>query len=57
MRVKRAATGDVLLPGTVYVAVQNHHLLVQPSTFLPSTYFGPVQPFGDRKMIMGYSGV
>ena len=27
-----------------------------PSVRLPSTYFGPVQPFGVRKMIIGQSG-
>jgi hypothetical protein len=27
-----------------------------PSVFLPSTTFGPVQPFGERKMIMGQLG-
>lgn len=31
LHVKPAATGDVLHPGTVYVAVPGHHLVVQPN--------------------------
>lgn len=31
LRVKPAAPGDILRPGTVYVAVPAHHLIVQPN--------------------------
>ncbi|HAX78368.1 MAG TPA: chemotaxis protein CheB, partial [Cyanobacteria bacterium UBA11372] len=31
LRVKQAATGDFLRPGTVYVAAADQHLLVQPN--------------------------
>jgi two-component system, chemotaxis family, protein-glutamate methylesterase/glutaminase len=31
LQVKPAATGDILRPGTVYVAVPNYHLMVQPN--------------------------
>ena len=51
LRVKRAATGDVLRPGTVYVAVPNQHLLVQPNGTLllsdtPKMNF--VRPAADK---------
>ncbi|KAB8319005.1 chemotaxis protein CheB [Tolypothrix campylonemoides VB511288] len=51
LQVKRAATGDVLRPGTVYVAVPAQHLLVQPNGTLllsdtPKMNF--VRPAADK---------
>ncbi|MBV9385624.1 MAG: chemotaxis protein CheB [Chroococcidiopsidaceae cyanobacterium CP_BM_ER_R8_30] len=51
LRVKPAATGDVLRPGTVYVAVPAQHLLVQPNGTLllsdtPKMNF--VRPAADK---------
>lgn len=51
LQVKPAATGDVLRPGTVYVAVPAHHLLVQPNGTLlladtPKMNF--VRPAADK---------
>jgi len=51
LRVKPAATGDVLRPGTVYVAVPDRHLLVQPNGMLllsdaPKMNF--VRPAADK---------
>ncbi len=51
LRVKRAATRDVLRPGTVYVAVPAHHLLVEPNGTLllsdaPKMNF--VRPAADK---------
>lgn len=51
MRVKPAATGDVLRPGTVYVAVPAQHLLVAPNGTLllsdaPKMNF--VRPAADK---------
>jgi two-component system, chemotaxis family, protein-glutamate methylesterase/glutaminase len=51
LRVKPAATGDVLRPGTVYVAVPAQHLLVGPNGMLllsdtPKMHF--VRPAADK---------
>jgi len=51
LRVKPAATGDVLRPGTVYVAVPARHLLVEPNGTLllsdtPKMNF--VRPAADK---------
>ncbi|MEP0892052.1 chemotaxis protein CheB [Leptolyngbya sp. PL-A3] len=54
LRVKSAATGDVLRPGTVYVAVPDHHLIVQPNGTLllsdaPKMNF--VRPAADKLLM------
>ncbi len=54
LQVKPAATGDVLRPGTVYVAVPAHHLLVQPNGTLllsdtPKMNF--VRPAADKLLM------
>lgn len=54
MQVKPAATGDVLCPGTVYVAVPDRHLLVQPNGTLllsdaPRMNF--VRPAADKLLM------
>ena len=51
LQVKPAATGDILRPGTVYIAVPAHHLLVQPNGTLlladtPKMNF--VRPAADK---------
>lgn len=51
LRVKPAVTGDILRPGTVYVAVPNHHLMVQSNGTLllsddPKMNF--VRPAADK---------
>lgn len=51
LRVKPAATGDVLRPGTVYLAVPDQHLLVEPNGTLllshtPKMNF--VRPAADK---------
>lgn len=54
LTVKPATTGDVLRPGTVYVAVPNRHLLVQPNGMLllsntPKMNF--VRPAADKLLM------
>ncbi|WP_045052767.1 chemotaxis protein CheB [Aliterella atlantica] len=54
LQVKPAATGDVLRPGIVYVAVPAHHLVVQPNGTLllsntPKMNF--VRPAADKLFI------
>lgn len=54
LKVKPAATGEVLRPGTVYVAVPARHLLVQPNGVLllsdaPKMNF--VRPAADKLLI------
>ncbi|MBD2463483.1 chemotaxis protein CheB [Oscillatoria sp. FACHB-1407] len=54
LKVKPAATGDVLRPGTVYVAVPARHLLVQPNGTLllsddPKMNF--IRPAADKLLM------
>lgn len=54
LQVKSAVSGDILRPGTVYVAVPGHHLIVQPNGTLqlsdaPKMNF--VRPAADKLLM------
>lgn len=54
LHVKSAATGDVLRPGTVYVAVPGYHLLVQPNgtlQFSDAPKMNFVRPAADKLLM------
>ncbi|MBW4470613.1 MAG: chemotaxis protein CheB [Stenomitos rutilans HA7619-LM2] len=54
LQVKPAATGEVLRPGTVYVAVPAHHLMMQPNgtlMLLDTPKMNFVRPAADKLLM------